>query len=141
MNVQHHNTLIELKQILPTDLVYILAPYTAKLPDGSEDKVKVAERVRVVSLCMAKLMHMGIKTCSPVLMHLLRTYVNELPGDWAYWGEYSEVMLGKCDRAIVLMIDGWEKSTGIAAETELWNDRPSTLPMIYLDPVEFLKNE
>jgi hypothetical protein len=128
-----------LKTIDPDELIYIAAPYTAKLADGSEDKDTIANRIREMSLCMEKLMRMGIKTCSPLLMHLLRLHVSQLPGDWQYWGDYSEVMLKRCNRMIVLMIDGWQESTGVNAEYDIaMNEK---IPLIYLDPKFFLQPE
>lgn len=127
---------VALSAITPSMLVYVAAPYSAKNEDGGEDLITVHNRMRDVCLCMNKLMRRGIKPISPLTMHLLRTYDPKLPGDWAYWGAYSELMLNNCDVMIVLMIDGWKESVGVTAEIEL--AKATDKPIIYIEVSELL---
>lgn len=125
-----------LSYVQPDMLAYIAGPYTAKLPNGEEDHDRVAERMRIWSLCVGKLTDLGIKGCSPLMMHLIRQYRPDMPGDWNFWGTYSKVMLKQCHVMIVLKIEGWDVSTGVQAEIELALD--NGIPIVYLDPSELL---
>lgn len=109
------NTLYRPDTAIYHNLVYLAAPYT----DPDSDVVE--GRMRLLALCDAKLMEQGVHTMSPLLKHLLRQHTR-LPGDWNYWGEYSKNALKRCDKMIVLMIDGWEKSFGVQGEIEIANE-------------------
>jgi Domain of unknown function (DUF1937). len=82
-------------------------------------------------------MEKGVFTVSPLLKHLLLTYT-ALPGDWAYWGTYSETLLKQCDSMIVLTMHGWDTSTGVQAEIKLCRDMGK--PVEFIDPVALLIN-
>ena len=41
-----------------------------------------------------------------------------LPTDWGFWKNYDIAFLDRCGDLIVLMIDGWDRSIGVAAEIE-----------------------
>lgn len=119
------------------ELIYIAAPYTAKQPNGEEDRVIVNERVRIISLCIEQLILKGVFVVSPMLMHLVRSYANNLPGDWAYWGDYSKTVLSKCDAIFVLTLDGWDRSTGVREEIDF--SASLGLPISYISPDRLLK--
>ena len=42
-----------------------------------------------------------------------------LPTDWAFWQNFDRTYLDRCDEAIVLMIEGWQRSVGVQAEIVL----------------------
>lgn len=44
------------------------------------------------------------------------TKYSQMPDDWVYWQQYSEQMLSKCDGMVLLLLEGWDKSTGVLAE-------------------------
>lgn len=121
--------------IKPDMLVYVAGPYTARLADGSEDHKRTAERMRIFCLCVVAMMGIGIKSTSPLMMHMVRQHC-DLPGDWNYWGEYSTIMLKKCDAMVVLQIEGWEESTGVKEEILLAKE--NNVPVIFVDPAELL---
>lgn len=118
-------------------IVYIAAPYTAKNSDGSEDKIKVADRMRIVSLCVEQFMKQGLFVISPLLMHLVRTYTESLPGDWAYWSNYSKGLLTRCDYVIILTMEGWEESVGVTEEINI--ARAHDIEIYYADPKKILE--
>lgn len=126
---------VPLSYIQPNMLVYVAGPYTARLEDGSEDHARTAERMRIFCLCVGAMMGLGIKSASPLMMHLVRQHTT-LPGDWAYWGDYSMVMLKKCDAMVVLKIEGWEQSTGVKEEMLIAAE--NDVPIIFVDPKELL---
>lgn len=126
---------VPLSYIQPNMLAYVAGPYTARLEDGSEDHARTAERMRIFCLCVGAMMGLGIKSASPLMMHLVRQHT-ALPGDWAYWGDYSMVMLKKCDVMVVLKIEGWEQSTGVKEEMLIAAE--NDVPIIFVDPAELL---
>lgn len=128
-----------LQDIPKNRLAYLAGPYTAKLPDGTEDHALVAERMRLFYKCVEALMKRGIKTCSPLMMHGVRTVCPQLPGDWTYWGDYSEVLLKRSDFLIILRIPGWENSTGVSEEVAI--ARMNNIPTIYIDPQELVPDQ
>lgn len=107
------------------DLVYLAAPYT------HADPSVVSARMKTLCIVDAALMKQGVMTASPLLKHFLLEH-SDLPGDWNYWKDYAEVLLRKCDKMIVVMLAGWEESTGVTAEIQLCTQ--FDIPVEYLDP-------
>lgn len=79
-----------------------------------------------------QLMTHGIFTVSPLLKD--PTVVEHgAPGTWDYWKDYSEVLLSRCDKMIVIMFEGWEQSVGLKAEIEI--AKSLNIPIEYIpDP-------
>ncbi len=109
-------------------LIYLAAPYSSKDPKVTE------ERIRQFCRADANLSALGIATISPLLKHLVLQY-EPLPGDWNYWKDYSETLLRKCDKMIVLMLDGWQESVGVQAEIELCQQL--NIPIKYMLPENY----
>lgn len=130
---------IPLSYVKPDMLAYIAGPYTAKLENGEEDHALVAERMRLFSLCVGRLVDLGIKPCSPLQMHMIRAHRPDMPGDWNFWGSYSKVMLKQCHVLIVLKIKGWEESTGVLGEMDFVLE--NNIPIIFVDLEELLSQE
>jgi hypothetical protein len=97
---------------MQNDLAYIALPYSGN-PDETEDRVKK------MAIFDAVCMNNGMFAVSPVYKHLMRKYDVILPGNWAYWKEYSEVLLSKCNLLIVMCIPGWRESEGVQAEIKI----------------------
>lgn len=129
----------ELKELIRrrSGLLYVAGPYSAKLPDGKEDKVLVQERMSIFSRCMEQLMLLNALPVSPMLMHMVRQECADLPGDWAYWRRYSETVLANCNILVVITIPGWEDSTGIKGEVRCAGQW--FMPVVYITPEELLK--
>jgi hypothetical protein len=51
----------------------------------------------------------------PLVKHSLFT-------DWQFWERIVEQHLSRCDEMVVLMLDGWESSTGVEAELKIARD-------------------
>lgn len=41
------------------------------------------------------------------------------PLGWDFWEEYDRVMISKCDKLIVLMLEGFETSKGVNNEIKI----------------------
>lgn len=92
-------------------MIYIAAPY------NYADRSITQKRIDTVYSVMARLMKEGHYVVSPLLMHEV-VIRHDLPNEFEYWREYSINMLKRCDKLIVLMLDGWDTSTGVLAEIE-----------------------
>ena len=45
-----------------------------------------------------------------------------LPTGWDFWERIDRAYLARCDEVVVLMLDGWQESTGVRAEIALARD-------------------
>lgn len=115
---------MKLADITPEMLVYLAAPYSAPT------KEQIEARMGLFCQMDADLIAQGINTVSPVSKHFILEY-RDLPGNWAYWGKYSELLLNRCDAMVVLCLDGWYESTGVRAEIEI--AKAKGIPIIYLN--------
>lgn len=103
-------------------MIYIAGPYWHQDPDIIDD------RMRVVYGVMANLMRDGHHCISPMLMHSVVVRHN-LPNDFDYWGEYSYNLLRRCDKMIVLTLQGWDISRGVKAEIDFCKE--NNIPIEY----------
>ena len=106
-------------------LVYLAAPYTHK------DKNIVYERYKLVNKKTHELMCQGLSVFSPITMcHLIAEEFN-LPSSFNYWKNYDLNFLSCCNTLYVLMLNGWEKSEGVAAEVAIATEMK--IPIVYLE--------
>lgn len=112
---------------MPTrQLAYLAAPYS------HPDRRVVAERIRQFCLKAVEIEKAGeYHVTSGLYNHLLLQY-SDLPGDWSFWGSYSETLLLKSDVAFVLRLPGWQESTGVQEEIRIATE--ANIPVVYLDP-------
>lgn len=90
-------------------MIYLASPYSH--PDARVRE----ERFRQACVATAELLRLGHVVFSPIVhSHPLCEF--GLPGDWSWWERVDGEMLRRCDRVVVLMIDGWIDSLGVAAE-------------------------
>lgn len=54
-----------------------------------------------------------------------------LPTDWRFWERYDRAMLAACSRLLVLRLDGWDRSVGVAAEIRI--ARETGTEVLYID--------
>lgn len=91
-------------------LVYLACPYSH--PDRA---VRVA-RFDMVNRMASELMRRGLKIFSPISHTHPIAEAGALPLGWDYWHEYDHAFLSASHKLIVLMLDGWEKSSGVIGE-------------------------
>jgi hypothetical protein len=94
-------------------LIYLASPYT------HDDKKRQETRYNDAVKYLAKFMKQGYHLFSPIAHCHTASVRHGLPGDWQYWKDYCSLMVPKCDELWVLMIDGWDKSSGVRGEVEL----------------------
>lgn len=108
------------------ELAYLATPYSHDNP------AVMAERFDVVNRVAAELFRDGVHVFSPIgHTHPMAAAV-ELPTDWKFWADNCRLMISKCDRLIVLQVDGWTTSVGVSAEIEIAKELG--LPVEFMRP-------
>lgn len=106
-----------------SEVVYLAGPYSHK------DPAVISKRMHEVYTYAAAQIQQGICVISPMYCHGMVEYF-DMPGDWSFWGEFSHALLSRCDKMHVLMLDGWEESTGVQAEIKLAHEM--NIPVEYI---------
>ncbi|MFO0916615.1 MAG: DUF1937 family protein [Pirellulales bacterium] len=111
-------------------MIYLASPYSHDSPAVRQQRYEDACQAVV------QLLHAGHAAFSPIVhSHPLVSY--SLPTDWAFWQRVDQEHLRRCDQIIVVMLDGWEESRGVAAEIDI--ARELGLPIDYVSP-EMISN-
>lgn len=115
-----------LKALRCFDLVYVGSVYS-KYPNGIEAAFEDAARYT------AKLMQAGIKVYSPIAhTHPLAVHGKIDPMDHNIWLPFDKAIMDKSDAMIVLRMDGWTQSFGIAFEIETFERAGK--PVFHVEP-------
>jgi hypothetical protein len=109
------------------DLIYLASPYS------NPDRAVRVERFNAACRAAAKLMHQGKLIFCPIAHTHPIAEIGGLPLGWMFWERYDQAMLAVCGRMIVLRLDGWEMSLGVAAEIKAMRDAGK--------PVEFMDQD
>lgn len=107
-------------------MIYIASPYSHDSRTVEHDRF--VEVARYASHLMAE----GKSCISPVAYGYALTVHGTTPGDWNTWQSACERFLIICDRVNVLMLDGWNTSTGVLAEIAL--AKTDQLDISFIDP-------
>ena len=102
---------------------YLACPYT-----HAEEHMH-QQRYDQVTDVAAELMRQGLTIYSPITsMHYLarRLKVNEVD-----WLQHDLIILAKCDKLIVLQLEGWEQSEGLRREIEFATE--NNIPIEYME--------
>ncbi len=107
------------------------------MPYSAESKATEQRRVNLARLYVSRLMkdHRIHALCTVIHSHEM-ALENDMPTDIAYWREFNMSILRRSDGLIILPLDRWENSTGLAEEIEI--ARGSGLPILRYD---YLLNE
>ncbi len=104
-------------------MIYLASPY-------SHPHAIVRER-RFQAACRAtsRLIAARLAVFSPIVFgHPLANH--GLPTDWSFWEPFDREHLRRCDEVVVLTLEGWRESVGIAAELKIAADLG--MPIAYL---------
>lgn len=107
-------------------ITYLASPYTHDDPEVME------QRFQDVCKVAAELMREGRHVFSPIAHSHPIAQAGKLPVDWEFWKGYCIAMLSACSDVTVLMLNGWEDSKGIEAETQIAKELG--LPIYYQFP-------
>ena len=106
-------------------MIYLCSPY-------SHPEVVVREqRFRDACRAAATLLASGLTVFSPIV-HGHPLVGHGLPTDWPFWERFDRDHLVRCDEVVVLMLDGWRESVGVAAEIRIAGELGK--PVRYLAP-------
>jgi len=93
-------------------VIYLASPY-------SHPEVEVREqRFRDVCHVVVQLLQAGEIVFSPIA-HSHALVEHGLPTDWPFWERVDRDHLARCDEVVVLMLEGWRESVGVAAEIRI----------------------
>jgi hypothetical protein len=108
-------------------VIYLSSPYT-----DPELEVR-AWRFCAACQAAAHLLRSGHLVFSPVA-HTHPISLFGLPTEWEFWERQDRALLERCDRLVVLMLDGWRESLGVQAEIRIAAELG--IPTEYWDPDE-----
>ena len=93
-------------------MIYLASPYS------HPDEAVREQRFRAACRATAQLLASGSTVFSPIV-HGHPLVEHGLPTDWSFWERFDRDHLERCDEVLVLMLDGWRESVGVAAEIEI----------------------
>lgn len=110
-------------------LCYLATPYSKYKPGIHMAFVEA-------SIFAARLLQHGVKVYSPIAhTHPLAIYGNIDPLDHSIWIPFDESMMEASEALLVVMMEDWRGSKGIAHEIEFFER--ANKPVIYLRPDMF----
>ena len=93
-------------------MIYVASPYTD--PDPEVMQLRWEQAVHTVSL-LAKC-RPSVAIYSPIVHWHLVAVRHNLPRDAGFWWAQNRQMLRRCTQVLVLRLEGWDASKGIAQE-------------------------
>lgn len=106
-------------------MIYLASPYSH--PDATVRE----RRFREVCRAAACMLRAGHSVFSPIV-HGHPLVAHGLLTDWGFWEPFDRRHIERCDEVVVLMLEGWEESVGVAAEVRIAGELG--LPVRYLAP-------
>lgn len=115
-------------------LTYLASPYSYKHADPAIVKkvqsVRFETCTRAAAWCIDQF---SWNVFSPIThSHPLHMLYPGIRGDWPFWEKIDTEYLNISNRIVVLTIPGWEKSTGVTAESKI--ARELGLEFLYVAP-------
>lgn len=107
-------------------LIYLATPYSH--PDPAVRELRFHQVNRVA----ARLMHKGLHIFSPISHTHPIAVAGELPTGFDYWEKYDRAILSTCCKVIVLRLEDWIMSVGVAKEIQM--ARQMGIPVEFIDP-------
>lgn len=113
--------------------IYVGTPFTSSCP------ATMRYRGEISMAYAAKLFERGRLAISPlgVSNYKLAYFSNELPPDWATWGELCIKLLNACDEMHLIKLPGWQDSVGLAEEIAYC--RANNKPIVHIELSEALE--
>lgn len=109
-----------------TTLAYVATPYTKYKPGIEQAYIDACKLT-------ARLISAGVNAYSPIThSHGIALHGNIDPLDQRFWNYVDAAILSKCDTLIVAHMDGWDQSSGVAHEIEVFE--AAGKPIFDLDP-------
>lgn len=118
----------------PEELTYLASPYSHENPEIRE------ERFQKAAWATSVLMRSGRMVFSPIT-HSHSVALHGTPSDWTFWQRFDFACLRSMKDMLILMLDGWEDSTGIGQEIEIMNQLGKPVEYISVAELEALERE
>jgi hypothetical protein len=94
-------------------MIYLITPYSNHDPKVVEARYEAACRAA------GKLMGEGEIVFSMIAhTHPIASFC-DLPKDWTYWERFCTEFIMMAEKVVVLMLPGWDTSTGVQAEIKI----------------------
>jgi len=106
-------------------VIYLASPYSH--PDAAVRE----QRFQAACRAAAALIRAGHATFSPIA-HSHPLVAFGLPTEWSYWERDARAHLKTSAEVVVLTLDGWQESVGVAAEVQIAAELG--IPVRYLSP-------
>ena len=94
-------------------LTYLASPYSHESPAVRHERFEAA--IKTAALLMSR----GVLVYSPIAHTHAMSVAHDLPTDWKFWEQHCRAFLAASERMVILKLDGWDRSIGIRAETEI----------------------
>ena len=94
-------------------MIYLATPYTHPLPEVMESRFHAACRIAGKLMAEGDIVFCPIAHTHPIAVRC------DLPRDWAYWQRYDREMIAHASKVLVVKMDGWDTSRGIAGEVAI----------------------
>jgi hypothetical protein len=107
-------------------MIYLASPYSDPIPAVR------CERARMATNCAKYYLQQGVPLFSPIAYGHPLSIGTTMPTDAASWERLNIPMVAAAWRVWVLMIDGWDRSVGVAAEIE--QARQKGTPLVCVMP-------
>lgn len=113
---------------------YLASPYTPKGVDDPEIAAIIREdRFRAACRAAAHLMRKGKVVFAPIAhSHFIDAFF-DAPESGEFWKRQDEPYLTACTEMAVLMLPGWDESSGVRHEIEVAQFRG--IQITYMEPV------
>src|SRR5512139_3335222 len=94
-------------------MFYLASPYSS-----ADEEIK-EHRYKLACIACAQLVRSGKVVYSPIVQCHSIAKLMELPTGWDFWKDHCAFFISCSEGLIVLKLDGWESSVGVAAEVEM----------------------
>lgn len=106
--------------------IYLAQPYTHKDESVRAARFRIAERMTALYTDFQEIIY------SPIVHSHRMAIVYSLPSTADYWEKANTAFLEHASAIRVLEMPGWEKSAGLAYETEWWKTNRPNVPIQFV---------
>lgn len=117
-------------------IVYLACPYTHAKSEVMEARFEAANRAAAALIKRGHIVYSPITMTHPI-DKVMAGSSNTLGSD--FWVQFDEAFMRACSSMYVLMIDGWDRSSGIKREIAFFEQ--SGKPIVYIENDTLLASE
>lgn len=106
------------RRVIPF-LTYVGGPYSTKGVTSEQSAIVRLDRFNKLTVAAVMLTTAKRWNCFSPITHSHPMHEMGLGGDWEFWKRIDTEYVSASERIVIVTLDGWEQSTGVAAETKL----------------------